>query len=404
MATAQASSILVVEDSLVQRTMLRRTLVEAGHDVTEAADGLEGLAALQDTVFDLIVSDVEMPNMDGCELCQAVRRDPRLASIPVMLVTALTSPADLARGIMAEADTYITKPYKPDALLSRVEALLGTKHPTLEEGATCTVSFAGESYEVPADPQYTLNFLLATYENVVDQNRELDLLNQQKNQFLGMAAHDMRNPLFVIEQFSALLTGGMLGEIVAEQAKLIDRIRANSEFMLRLVDELLDITKIESGTLQLDMQPTDVVEFVERNLALNRVVAESKDISLAFDPPADLPAIEMDAAKMEQVLNNLLSNAIKYSHAGTRVDVLVELSEGALRLSVSDQGQGIPEDEQAELFTPFQQTSVRATEGEKSTGLGLAITKRIVAGHRGRIWVESEVGTGSTFHVELPSA
>ncbi|MAF12457.1 hypothetical protein CMK11_18580 [Candidatus Poribacteria bacterium] len=402
MQNAQARSILVVEDSRLQRAILRRTLVEAGYAVTEASDGVDALAALRGAPFELVISDVEMPNMDGCELCQAVRGDPALAGIPVMLVTVLASPRDLVRGIMAEADTYITKPYKPDALLSRVDALLGTRHERVGEGATCTVSFAGESYEVPADPQYTLNFLLATYENVVDQNHELDLLNHQKNQFLGMAAHDMRNPLFVIEQFSALLTGGMLGEVVAEQAKLIDRIRANSEFMLRLVDELLDITKIESGTLQLDMQPSDMVEFVQRNLALNRVVAEAKNITLAFDPPSDLAPIEMDAGKMEQVLNNLLSNAIKYSHPGTRVDVLVAFSEGHVRLSVRDEGQGIPADEQAELFTPFQQTSVQATEGEKSTGLGLAISKRIVSGHRGRIWVESEVGTGSTFHVELP--
>ena len=354
MQATQSSSILVVEDSLVQRTMLRRTLVDAGHEVVEAGDGVQGLAALEEARFDLIISDVEMPEMDGCELCQAVRRDPRLAPIPVMLVTALTSPADLARGIMAGADTYITKPYRTDALLTRVDALLGTEHQPVSAGATCTVSFAGESYDVPADPQYTLNFLLATYENVVEQNRELDQLNQQKNQFLGMAAHDMRNPLFVIEQFSALLTGGMLGDVVAEQAKLIDRIRANSEFMLRLVDELLDITKIESGTLQLDMQPSDMVEFVERNLGLNRVVADAKDITLAFDPPSEFAPIEMDAGKMEQVLNNLLSNAIKYSHPGTRVDVLVALSDGHVRLSVKDQGQGIPEDEQAELFTPFQ--------------------------------------------------
>lgn len=213
----------------------------------------------------------------------------------------------------------------------------------------------------------------------------------------------MRNPLFVIEQFSALLTGGMVGEIAAEQAQMIDRIRANSEFMLRLVEELLDITRIESGTLELDAQPTDMVEFIERNLDLNRVVAEAKQITLGFDPPVDLPPIEMDASKMDQVLNNLISNAVKYSHPGTRVDVSVALADGHARLSVKDEGQGIPADEQAELFEPFHQTSVRATEGEKSTGLGLAITQRIVAGHSGRIWVESEEGVGSTFHVELPA-
>jgi two-component system OmpR family sensor kinase len=195
----------------------------------------------------------------------------------------------------------------------------------------------------------------------------------------------------------------MVGGLSEEQARLIDRIRANSEFMLRLVDELLDITKIESGTLQLDAKPTDLVDLVERNVGLNRVVAEAKQIDLQFDPPDSLPLVEVDASKLDQVLNNLISNAVKYSHHGTRVDVHLTCSDGTAHLSVQDEGQGIPADEQAELFEPFHQTSVVATEGEKSTGLGLAISKRIVTGHHGRIWVESEEGVGSTFHVELPA-
>ena len=401
--TASGKCILVVEDSVLQRTVLRRALTEAGYEVIEAGDGVEGLEALTIRYVDLVISDVEMPEMDGYTLCQEVRRNDRLAGILVLLLTAMTSPRDLVRGIMAEADTYITKPYEPEALLRRVETLLGTRHERPDKGSTQTVSFAGEPYEVPADPQYTLNFLLATYENVAAQNHELDLLNQQKNQFLGMAAHDMRNPLFVIEQFASILTGGMVGSLSDEQEQLIDRIRANSEFMLRLVDELLDITKIESGTLQLNAEPTDLVDFIERNVALNRVVAEAKEIDLRFESPPALPPIEVDAAKLEQVLNNLISNAVKYSHNGTRVDVLLARDAGTVRLSVQDEGQGIPADEQAELFEPFHQTSVRATEGEKSTGLGLAISKRIVTGHRGRIWVESEEGVGSTFHVELPA-
>jgi two-component system, sensor histidine kinase and response regulator len=401
--TPNGRPILVVEDSVLQRTVLRRTLVEAGYDVIETGDGVEAIEALTIRQVDLIISDVEMPEMDGYTLCQEVRRNERFADIPVMLLTAMTSPRDLVRGIMAEADTYITKPYEPEALLRRVATLLGMKHQRPEKGSTRTVSFAGESYEVPADPQYTLNFLLATYENVAAQNHELDQLNQQKNQFLGMAAHDMRNPLFVIEQFSAILTEGMIGDLSEEQAQLIDRIRANSEFMLRLVDELLDITKIESGTLQLNAKPTDLVDVIERNLGLNRVVAEAKDIALRFEPPAALPLIEVDESKLEQVLNNLISNAVKYSHNGTRVDVMLARGDGTVRLSVKDEGQGIPADEQAELFEPFHQTSVKSTEGEKSTGLGLAISKRIVVGHRGRIWVESEEGVGSTFHVELPA-
>lgn len=172
--------------------------------------------------------------------------------------------------------------------------------------------------------------------------------------------------------------------------------------MLRLVDDLLDIAKIESGKLELDLQPADLVTLVDRSVILNRVLAERKQIELYFASDDGIPTVMLDVSKIEQVLNNLINNAIKFSYPESTIQVCVARAEDRVVISVADQGQGIPADERETLFQPFVRTSVRSTQGEKSTGLGLAIVKSIASGHGGEIWVESEVGHGTTFYVALP--
>jgi signal transduction histidine kinase/CheY-like chemotaxis protein len=246
------------------------------------------------------------------------------------------------------------------------------------------------------------NELVNLQRELARQNAELARLNAQKNQFLGMAAHDLRSPLAVIQSYSEFLLDEAAPSLSPEHVEFLTVIRASSQFMLQLVNDLLDVSRIESGQLQLDCQPTDLIALVERNVALNRVLAARKDIRLTFEHPPALPPVTLDAAKIEQVLNNLVGNAIKYTYPGTEVTVYLERRADEVLLAVRDRGPGIPEAEQGKLFRPFQTTSVRSTAGEKSTGLGLMIARRIVEGHRGRIWVESQVGVGTTFWVALP--
>lgn len=174
--------------------------------------------------------------------------------------------------------------------------------------------------------------------------------------------------------------------------------------MLNLITDLLYISKIEAGKLQLELKETDLLALLERNVELNRLMAGRKQIDILFTRREDLPALVVDAPKIEQVLNNLISNGIKFSHPGTTVEVLALRRDQEVVVSVRDEGQGIPADEIDRLFIPFENLSVKSTGGEQSTGLGLAIVKRIVEGHAGRIWVESEMGVGSTFSFSLPFA
>jgi len=246
---------------------------------------------------------------------------------------------------------------------------------------------------------------LATLEReMVKKNVELAKLNEQKDRILGVVAHDLRNPLGVILTYSEFLEAEASDVLNAEQRQFVAAIKETSEFMLHMVTDLLDITAIEAGHLNLDRQPTDLGLLVLRNVTLNRVLAARKEIEVKLDPVPALPPIALDSGKIEQVLNNLIGNAVKFSGRGSLVRVVLTLSKEFVTVAVTDQGPGIPASDLPQLFKPFGKASVRSTEGEQGTGLGLAIVHNIVDGHGGHIWVESEVGKGSTFSFTLPVA
>ncbi|HOJ03207.1 MAG TPA: HAMP domain-containing sensor histidine kinase [Bacteroidota bacterium] len=234
------------------------------------------------------------------------------------------------------------------------------------------------------------------------RNAQLEEMNKLKNQFLGIAAHDLRNPISVILSFSELMLHDDVESLTDAQREMVDSVYESSVFMLKLLNNLLDISAIEAGKLTLDMLPTDIAVLLRKNLQRNRILAERKGIAIRDEIDADLPMLALDAGKFEQVLNNLITNAVKFSERGTTVTVRCERSDHEVVLSVRDQGQGIPAEELDRLFKPFSRTSVRATAGESSTGLGLAIVKRIIDGHAARVRVDSVVGQGTVFSISLP--
>ena len=249
------------------------------------------------------------------------------------------------------------------------------------------------------------NELAAAQRELAKKNAELARLNEQKNRFLGLAAHDLRNPLEVINVYSRFLLDEAADRLESEQLDFVRTIMRSSNFMLTLVNDLLDVSKIEAGRLELELSEVDLRGLVARNVELNRRLAERKEINILFKAHEDIPLLRLDASKIEQVLNNLVGNAVKFSPRGSAVEVGLEraAADGAVVLYVKDEGPGVPAGELGKLFEPFTRGSARGSEGEKSAGLGLAIVKRIVEGHGGRITVESEPGAGATFAVSLPA-
>jgi hypothetical protein len=240
---------------------------------------------------------------------------------------------------------------------------------------------------------------------IVEKSRlyqQLVELNQLKSKFLGIAAHDLRSPIAIVESYVQLFLGDYLGEVPDAQRDILQRMDKSCQTMLSLIDDLLDVTAIEAGRLELETREVDLAAFLQECHATHAMLAKAKSIELALDLEPDLPGVVMDPDRINQVLNNLITNAIKYSFPNTVITLRARAMGCEAAIAVQDQGQGIPESELPKMFTDFGRTSVRPTGGEKSIGLGLAIVKRMVEAHGGRICVESQVGVGSTFTFTLP--
>jgi signal transduction histidine kinase len=246
------------------------------------------------------------------------------------------------------------------------------------------------------------NELVNMQRELAKKNIELDELNKLKNEFLGIAAHDLRNPLGIIMGYSNSFLDKSESSLSDVQKMMMESILTSSQFMLGLLDELLDISAIESGKVKLDLVRADLVSLISKNVEMNNFISLKKNVGIHFNCSQKIPQIIFDISKIEQVLNNLLSNAVKFSFPGTSVNVSVVKNDNSVIVSVADNGQGIPSAELGNLFKPFKNISVKSTAGEKSTGLGLSIVHNLITAHKGELWVESVDGKGSTFYFSLP--
>ena len=246
------------------------------------------------------------------------------------------------------------------------------------------------------------NELVNMQRELAKKNQELDRLNKLKNQFLGIVAHDLRNPLGIIIGYSKLMLDPAAGVTDEEKSDIAYRIHKSGKFMLGLVNDLLDIANIESGILELDLSEQNLVEVIRANIEMSNLLTPSKSINIRFtDPPGPIMTL-IDRPKIDQAMTNFITNALKYSFPGTEVEVLLESNPSYHTIAVRDQGPGIRETELADLFKPFQKASSKSTGGETSTGLGLFIVKKIIEAHGGEVGVLSTYGKGSEFFFTLP--
>jgi signal transduction histidine kinase len=234
------------------------------------------------------------------------------------------------------------------------------------------------------------------------QNEKLIELNNQKNLFLGTAAHDLRNPIGTIQTVGEILNDSYSEMNQTELKAMFKMITDSSKFSLNLINDLLDITKIEAGHMDIKLEKRNYVEFLENMMKIYRAYARTHSMDVNLVVKQDIPEFQFDDNKMEQVMNNLVNNAVKYSFAGNTVTITASLDHDKIITTVEDKGQGIQEEELPNIFGEFQRASNEATNGERSTGLGLAIVKKIVEGHGGQIWADSRIGKGSTFSFSLP--
>jgi PAS domain S-box-containing protein len=241
--------------------------------------------------------------------------------------------------------------------------------------------------------------IVAVIRDVSERKR----IEQLKDEFVSTVSHELRTPLTSIAGSLGLLAGGAAGPLPDKAGRLIQIAHANSQRLVRLINDILDIEKIESGKLRLDLAPQDLRDIAERSIDGVRGYAEELGVSLSLAAGEPAP-VRGDADRLIQVVTNLLSNASKFSPAGSVVSVTVDPETRLARLSVSDNGPGIPDAFRARIFSKFAQADGSDTRAKGGTGLGLAIAREITERHGGRLWFESAPGEGSTFHLDLPLA
>jgi signal transduction histidine kinase len=241
------------------------------------------------------------------------------------------------------------------------------------------------------------------FHEIEEKSRELELASRHKSQFLANMSHELRTPLNAILGYSELILDDIYGAVPEKARAALERVQSNGKHLLGLINDVLDLAKIEAGRLTLSLADYSLNEVVASVAASMEAMAAEKQLAFKLDVAPGLPVGRGDEQRVTQVLLNLVSNAIKFTDAG-EVEIRACLSNGAFRVSVSDTGPGISAADQAKLFQDFQQADSSSTRKKGGTGLGLAISKRFIDLHGGRIWVDSAPGRGSTFSFELPVA
>ncbi len=438
--------ILIVEDSPTQAERLRRLIQSLHYNARVAANGQLALAAIRERKPHLVLSDIVMPEMNGYDLCRAIKSDPTLRDIPVILVTSLNDPKDIIRGIECGADNFIRKPYAEDYLLNRISHMLMNqklrKNQNVEIGIA--LYLGDQKHFINAERQQILDLLISTYEQAVQVNGELQARERQvielnmrlahhaaeletinreialknlelaeasrmKSAFIANMSHELRTPLNAIIGFTGALLMKLPGPLTSDQDKQLNTIRASARHLLSLINDILDVAKIEAGKLTLSIEPVHCQELMAEVADTLRPLAQQKGLALemalgeAGQPPA---IIDTDRRALTQILINLLNNAIKFTEQGTvRISLAQREEDGVLvtEMSIADSGAGIKEEDQAKLFQAFSQLDSTSTRHVEGAGLGLYLCQNLANAIGGALFFNSDYGSGSTFTLALRS-
>ena len=363
--------ILLVDDDRLNLRILGGILKPEGYALVTADSGEAAIDLYARERPDLVLLDVVMGGINGFETCVALKKIYGENCAPIIFITAKNGSDDVVEGLNAGGADYLLKPMRAKEVVARVRLHLRNQ------------------------------FLVEQQKLLVEQLNKADVA---KNRFLGMAAHDLRNPLASIRGLAEFLLEGTVGPLTPEQLDFINTMHTASQSMLIMVNELLDVATIEAGELKMNLVATNLAELIAKAVVGMNLEAAKKQTRIVLAAAPSLPPLILDPGKMRQVIDNLLSNAAKYSPTGSTITVRLFADPGAgvCGFGVEDMGPGIPDNERDRLFQDFGRLSAQPTGGEKSTGLGLAICRKIVTAHKGSITATNLNGGGCEFRVSLP--
>ena len=370
--------ILLADDNADMREYLRR-LLSPRYEVEAVADGEAALGLARYQNFDLVLSDVMMPRLDGFGLIKALRADERTSTIPIILLSARAGEESRVEGMGAGADDYLVKPFSARELVARIEAHLNLQRVRRE----------------------TEQALVEMMEREKKARASAEVANRVKDDFLAMLSHELRTPLNAIIGWSHLLKKGKLNEKDRERG--IDVIDRNAAAQREIIDELLDVSRIVTGKLKLETMPVELAGVIEAAIDAIRPAADAKDIQIVTSLDQTAGLVDGEAVRLQQVIWNLLSNAVKFTPKQGRIEVVLKVAGKDLKVVVSDTGEGIDPEFLPFIFDRFRQADSSAKRTHGGLGLGLSIVRSLVEMHGGEIHAASDgSGKGATFTLTLP--
>jgi two-component system, sensor histidine kinase and response regulator len=374
-----APLILVADDVPANVELLCDQLATLGYRVETAIDGPSAVEACVAKKPDLCILDVSMPSgslgvddrSTGFEVCRRIKRDPRTARIPVIFVTALNDTTDRVKAIEAGGDDFLTKPHNRQILGARLRSLLRLK-------------FATDALE--------------------ESYRKLRELEKVRDDLMKMIVHDLKSPLTSVLAALEMVLDGDFGAISDSQRRALGDAEAKAEDLLALIEDLLEVARIEETSIQLDLQPIAPAALLTEILHEWEMRLAQEEATATMDVADDAPVFHADKGLIKRVVSNLIQNALTHSPRAVTIGLRAR-HDGAtdgLLFTVADNGPGIPKEYHEIIFRKFEQAKTPSAPRVRSSGLGLAFCKLAVEAHGGRIWVQSEEGKGSQFHFTLP--
>jgi signal transduction histidine kinase len=405
-------TLLVIDDT-PYNIFLLSFLGKKGFKVLVAHDGKDGIRMAEFTQPDLILLDVTMPEMDGFEVCQALKTHEKTQDIPVIFMTARTEIVDKLKGFEVGAADYITKPFQLKEVLARV-----TTHINLRKLQTQLLQqnqqMARQNQQLQEEincrkqAEYSLqaerNALAERTAQLSQANAELDRAARLKDEFLANVSHELRTPLHTILTIAEGLQEEAYGPLNQQQCRYLRTQEESGRHLLSLINDILDLSKIEVDKLSLELDIVSVNEVCQASLRLIKEQALRKRIKILAHLEPTVKKIQADQRRLKQILVNLLGNAVKFTpeSGSITLEVSGDAKQGVAQFSVQDTGIGIAKEELENIFKAFVQLDSGLNRAQDGTGLGLSLVYHLTELHNGHISVESEIGKGSRFTVSLP--
>ena len=374
---AGAPLILVADDAEANLELLVDQLDTLGFRSVVARDAPSAIAASVEHRPDLVILDVSMPAGElgvpdrdaGFEVCRRIKRDPRTARIPVVFVTALSDTSDRVKAIEAGGDDFLNKPYHRPVLNARVQSLLKLK------GATDALE---------------------------ESLKRLREMQKVRDDLMKMIVHDLKTPLTSILATLEMMRDGDFGSMSEPQARALSDAEGKAEDLLGLIEDLLEVSRIEERTLALQPEQIAPAALLAEIVYDWQLRFQQEGAMARVDVADDAPVFVADKALVKRVLSNLVQNAVNHSPGPVAIVLAARRDQGGILLTVGDNGPGIPADYQEIIFRKFEQVRAPHAPRVRSSGLGLTFCRLAVESHGGRIWVTSTEGQGSTFYIQLP--